>query len=118
MCILLVEDETLIRSIMRESLEEAGHEVFDVGTADDAIEAITNRHRPFSVLVTDLHLNGTRNGLDVARAMREFFPDVPVVLATGRPDVISREGAGDSFTLLAKPYGIRDLVSTIEAVRK
>ena len=116
MCILLVEDETLIRGIMRESLEEAGFEVLDVGSADDAIEAINVRLRPFSVLVTDLHLSSTQNGLDVAAAMRRHFPHVPIILATGRPDLLSRDDA--NFTLLPKPYGIRDLLNLVERVGK
>ncbi len=114
MCILLVEDETLIRGIMRESLEEAGFEVLDVGSAHEAIDAITARLRKFSVLVTDLHLSSPKNGLDVAAAMRRLFPHVPVILATGRPDLLSQEDA--SFTLLPKPYGIRDLLDLVTSV--
>ena len=116
MCILLVEDETLIRGIMRESLEEAGFEVLDVGSARDAIAVINAHLRTFSVLVTDLHLSSTQNGLDVAAAMRRRFPEVPVILATGRPDLLSREDA--SFTLLPKPYGIRELLDLVEHVTK
>ena len=114
-CILLVEDETLIRSIMRESLEEAGFEVFDVGTAAAALDAIETRARPFSILVTDLHLAGSVDGLAIARSMRTHFPAVPVVVATGRPDVLGEEGV--PFTLLAKPYGVSDLVRTVTRLR-
>lgn len=125
MCILFVEDEILIRDIMRESLLEAGFEVLDFGNADDAVAAISNRSHEFSVLVTDLHLPGGRDGLAVAEAMRAHYPHVPIVIATGRPDVLGADmlavdmpgTEASPFRLLAKPYGVRDLVRTVNELR-
>ena len=116
MCILFVEDEELIRGIMRESLLEAGYEVLDVANADDALAAIDGRSREFSFLVTDLHLPGGRDGLSVAHAMRARFPHVPIVIATGRPDVLGAET--ETFRLLPKPYGVVDLVRTVAQLRR
>ena len=117
MCVLLVEDEELIRMIMRENLEEAGFEVFDVASADEAIEAIEDSSRSFSVLVTDLHLAGRSDGLAVARSMRATHPETPVILATGRPDVLGNAAVDTPFVLLAKPYRGCDLIATIDRVR-
>jgi CheY-like chemotaxis protein len=55
--------------------------------------------------VTDIHMPGSRDGIAVARLLRERRPDVPVIYMTGRPGVLNGLGQlGDSTVLLAKPF--------------
>ncbi len=116
MCVLLVEDEVLIRSIMADSLREAGFDVVDVGTAQGALAAAADQTHDFTVLITDFHLAGTLNGLEVARLVRDLHPALPVIVATGRPDVLgSASQTAERYLVLAKPYGARKLIETIRA---
>jgi DNA-binding NtrC family response regulator len=114
MCVLLIEDEVLIRSIMVESLQDAGFDVYDAGTAEEAQRLIDDPPMPFSVLVTDVHLSGDTTGIELADRVRQRWPSMPVIVATGRPDAISaRERRERGYILLRKPYGPRELVTAI-----
>ena len=114
MCVLLVEDELLIRSIMAESLIDAGFTVIHAGSADEAMAMVDRLPHPVTVLVTDIHLPGGKTGLDVASAMRSRVPGLPIIVATGRPDVLGPDWQrAESVALLRKPYGPGELVATV-----
>ena len=114
-CVLLVEDEPMIRDIMAESLLDAGFEVHEVSSGEEAVEAIAKRARPYSVLVTDFHMQGKTTGIDVASRIREAYPGLPVVIASGRPDVFDpRWSREHGFKLLRKPYVASDLVALVK----
>ena len=71
--------------------------------------------RPFSVLVTDFHMPGPHDGAAVASCMRRACPGVPVVIATGRPEVLHPDWRKElGYTFLRKPYTAADLISVLE----
>jgi DNA-binding NtrC family response regulator len=112
--VLLVEDEAIIREIMAESLTDAGYGVIEAGTGDEAIALIRSHTHEFGIVVTDFHMPGAASGADVAACLGVEYPGLPVVIASGRPDVFktgwqTRLGYG----LLRKPYVPRDLVTII-----
>ncbi len=114
MCVLLVEDEPMIRDIMAESLLEAGFEVHDVSSGEEALEAIANKARGYTVLVTDFHMQGEATGIDVAARVRQTYPTMPVVIASGRPDVFHPGWSRDyGYRLLRKPYLASELVALV-----
>lgn len=114
MCILLVEDEWLIRTIMAEELTEAGFTVTSVETGDEAMTLLTE-DPGFTILVTDIHMPGKTDGIALARTVRERYPDVPIIYTTGRPDALDRASLpGGRVLTLVKPYKPSRL---IEAVR-
>jgi CheY-like chemotaxis protein len=115
MCILLVEDEWLIRTIMSEELIDAGFVVTSVETGDEAMGLLDSDEPGFNVLVTDIHMPGRTDGILLARTVRERFPNVPIIYTTGRPDALDRARLpGDRVLTLVKPYKPSRL---IEAVR-
>lgn len=114
MCILLVEDEYLIRSIVAEELTESGFEVCMAEDGDQAAALIAEPPTAFSLLVTDIHMPGRLNGIAVARLMREQHPEVPVIYMTGRPGVLNALGSlGDKEALVAKPFTPSDLLAVV-----
>lgn len=114
-CVLLVEDEVLIRSIMAESLADAGFEVIHAGTGDEALALMEKADEPIALLVTDIHLPGGKSGLDVAAVVRKRLPALPVIVATGRPDVLGAEWRrAERVVLLRKPYGPGELVAMVQ----
>lgn len=116
MCILLVEDEWLIRTIMAEELIEAGFDVTSVETGDEAMDLLTEEPG-FKILVTDIHMPGKTDGITLARVVRERYPNIPIIYTTGRPDALDRAGlpGGRVFTLV-KPYKPSRLIETIKDV--
>ena len=117
MCVLFVEDEPVIREIMSESLADAGFDVVEASSGDEAMEIIRTRTHPFSILVTDFHMPGTANGADVAACLRVEYPGLPVVIASSRPDVFKPAWRSElGYGLLRKPYVPRELVALIRTM--
>jgi DNA-binding response OmpR family regulator len=107
--VLVVEDEAVIRDLIVETLVEAGFQVEEAGTADDAVRLIDADG--FGLLITDVHMPGTLDGIDLARRAQSHKPALPVIVITGRPDVVHRlRGAGINGTVLPKPFMFDDLV--------
>ena len=90
-CILLVEDEPLIRSLLVEVLLEEDFEVVEAADGHAAMDAL-KRHEGVDLLLTDVHMPGGVSGIDVARHARARDPDLPVVFATGRPETLKNFG--------------------------
>lgn len=107
--VMLVDDERTLLRVAGLALRQAGHAVLAHEDALDALEAIETGPRP-AALVTDIAMPGC-DGLDLARAARARWPDLPVLLLSGY-SAASVEGAParEGFRLLAKPF-------TAEALR-
>ncbi len=118
MCILFAEDDPLIRMIMAEELMEAGFDVCVAGSGEAALNLLKDVLSKMRLLVTDVHMPGPTNGIDVARAVHRLRPDVPVVYMTGRPDVLrveeNRLRYGD--VLLSKPFTPSRLIAVVRQV--
>ncbi|GBC85593.1 Blue-light-activated protein [bacterium HR11] len=83
--VLVVDDEPLLRELMKEILQGDGHEVevADGGQAGlDAFHAALARGTPFDVVITDLGMPYV-DGRAVATAVKQASPATPVILMTG-----------------------------------
>lgn len=79
---LVVEDEILIRMDIAEELRRIGWDVVEVCSADDAIDVLTRDHN-FQLLLTDVHMPGTHDGLDLARLAKSQFRAIKVAVMSG-----------------------------------
>lgn len=105
MCVLLVEDEAIIRMMLVDVLSDAGFSVMEACSGDEAVELIRMPPATFSLLVTDVHIPGMLDGLQVARLMRQRYPGMPTIYMTGRPDIVREAGAlGPEEVLFPKPF--------------
>jgi PAS domain S-box-containing protein len=107
--ILVVDDEVEVALALQGMLEESGYAVRTAIGADEAIEAIGAR-RP-NLLLTDVTMPGTMDGVALAREVRQTVPDLPVVLITGNPMVVAESS---EFPLLQKPIVSRELNAAIQ----
>ncbi len=78
--ILVVDDETPIRTTMGDILRRRGYEVVTAASGEEALELI--HQRPFDLLLLDLRMPGL-SGLDVARRAHELHPDAAIIILTG-----------------------------------
>ena len=112
MCILLVEDEWLIRSMFAEELTLSGFAVREAENGDQASALIVEDATPYSLLATDIHMPGSLDGIGVARLLRTYRPDIPVIYMTGRPDMLNAlQPLGPKEVLLCKPFALSALLS-------
>jgi CheY-like chemotaxis protein len=69
MCVLVVENEPLVRAVAVEALETEGFEVIAAPSADYAVTLLQSRD-DIDVVFTDVAMPGTLNGFDLARLVR------------------------------------------------
>lgn len=114
--VLLAEDEEEIRSMLAEVLFDAGYEVVEAESGDAAAMLMDNADA-FDVLVTDVHMPGRLNGLDLGRQFRERYARSPILYVTGRPDAVRGvRMRPNREVVLFKPHGLRVLVATVQAM--
>lgn len=101
--VLLVEDNSDIRTATRKMLRDAGHTVIEATSADEAekLAAIPG----LDTLLSDISIEGSRNGLDLARTIQQRDKNIGIVLMTSLPpDNPTRQAAEAEFPLLPKPF--------------
>jgi CheY-like chemotaxis protein len=81
--VLVVEDETLIRELVAEELEDAGYTVVIANDADQAI-AILEARQDIRLVFTDIDMPGSMNGLKLAAAVRDRWPPVHIIITSGK----------------------------------
>jgi CheY-like chemotaxis protein/anti-sigma regulatory factor (Ser/Thr protein kinase) len=101
--ILLVDDEVEVALALQGMLDELGYATRVAIGADEAMQALRLR-RP-NLVLTDVTMPGTMDGVALGREIRARDPGLPVVLITGNPMVV----ADTEFPLIQKPIASRSL---------
>jgi two-component system, response regulator PdtaR len=110
--ILIVEDEALVRLIGADALEDAGYEVIDAESADEALRRL-DEAGDVEVLFTDIRMPGSMDGLELAKFVHNRWPAVKILLTSGDtwpPKAL----IPDDGRFLAKPYEIGKLQDEIK----
>lgn len=81
--VLVVEDDAIVRMDTASIIEEAGFEVIEAATADEAIVLLEAR-TDIKVVFTDIEMPGSMNGLKLAFTVRDRWPPVLIIIASGR----------------------------------
>jgi PAS domain S-box-containing protein len=111
---IVVEDEPLIMMTMVDMLEELGHSVREAGSGEEALRLI-EADVP-DIIVSDLGLPGM-GGEAFCNVVRQRWPEVPIVFATGRSaEPILEDGSHTAW--LAKPFNADQLQAAILEARK
>jgi CheY-like chemotaxis protein len=106
--VLVVEDEFVLREDIAAFLRECGCTVHEAYCAEQAT-AICRAGLRVDVLFTDIHLNGSANGWEVAKFFRAAHPTVGVVYTSGKP-VDQAQCVPDSL-FFTKPYSRADILT-------
>lgn len=109
--ILIVEDEPLVRMVARATLEDAGFELMEAATADEALRILSGT-QDFAAVVSDIEMPGEINGLELAWAIRAKWPNIAVVLTSGRQLPRPKDMPLD-VRFVAKPYHPAHLVQIV-----
>lgn len=98
--ILIVDDEALISMSTMDMLEDLGHTVLEANSGKQALELLA-ANGPVDLVMTDYSMPGM-SGAELALVLKETYPGLPVLLATGYADLPS--GTGDDLPRISKPY--------------
>src|SRR6185295_7130353 len=112
--LLVVEDDSGVRTTIVNFLELEGYAVDAVASSDEALERLSQNAYP--IVVSDIYIDG-RTGLDVLEAARRKDPGCSVILmsARGTMETVMAATRGGAFDYIAKPF---DLDRIIETVRR
>jgi CheY-like chemotaxis protein len=108
--VLIVEDEPLIRMNIVAVFEAEGFQVHEAPGAAAAL-ALLYSHVAVDAMFTDVDLDGGMDGLTLAAAVRDEWPDIKIVVASGVRRVSPREVPDGKF--FVKPYNPDTIVATI-----
>jgi DNA-binding NtrC family response regulator len=112
--ILLVEDDSSVRTTIVTFLELEGFEIEAVANTHDALARLANRQYP--LVISDIYIDD-RTGIDVLMAAKKQNHDCPVILMTARGsmETVMAATQNGAFDYLAKPF---ELDTLLEAVRR
>lgn len=112
--ILVVEDETLVRMVGAEILEDAGFDVLEASNADEALR-ILQSHDDVVLLFSDVDMPGSMDGLNLARVVHARWPDIRLLLTSGRHELTNAQ-VRDEGTFISKPWRSDKLIARIRAL--
>jgi PAS domain S-box-containing protein len=113
--ILLVDDEEMLIRLGKSILKKLGHTVTAFSNSQDALDCFRQDPQAFDLLLTDQMMPGL-TGLELAQQCLTLRPDLPVILATGYSEAISKEQAQAQGinAILWKPVTINTMAETIQ----
>ncbi|MBU2359166.1 MAG: response regulator [Alphaproteobacteria bacterium] len=114
--VLVVEDEPLIRMDAVDMITNAGFWTYEASSADQAI-ALMDQHADIGILFTDIEMPGTMDGLKLAAYVRDRWPPVLIIIASGAVGLDrSTFPAGASF--FPKPYAAHQITATLHEIAR
>ena len=105
--VLIVEDETLIRWAVAETLTDAGHRVLQATDAATALQAVGQVAEPFDVVLLDFRLPDS-DDLSLLERIRQLSPVSAVVMMTafGTPQMTAQAKSLGVYEVVAKPFDV------------
>ncbi len=119
--LLLLDDETMVRSVATQMVEKLGHTVVAVAEGSEAVELYRRameEGQPFDAVILDLTVPGGMGGEEVARRLWELDPGVRAIVASGYSDhpVMAEPGKFHFAGVIVKPFRLGDLARVLEKV--
>jgi two-component system cell cycle sensor histidine kinase/response regulator CckA len=81
--VLLVEDDDSMRKLSGMALENNGYQVVEAANGDEAVQIWPEHHGRIALLLTDLVLPGSVNGLDLGNRLQAQKPELKVIFTSG-----------------------------------
>ena len=115
--ILVIDDEPGIRGVIRDVLEDAGHEVTALENGRNAVNQI--KRAPIDLVITDIFMPEVE-GLETIRFIHRLYPDMPIIAISGI-DFQGRDYLGMSqkfgaTATLKKPFWPEELLDLVVRV--
>lgn len=116
--ILLAEDESVLRMLITDTLEDEGHDVVEAGNGKEAVE-IWEKRGPFDLVILD-YMMPVYTGLEVLTRLKEMelkhFPPVLILTAKSQESVRKEVLASGASGFMSKPFSPMELAERVEAL--
>lgn len=103
-CLLVVEDEALLRMLLETVLEDTDYDFRVLTSAGTALDALEREAACVDALVTNVNLGDAMTGFDIARRARELNPNVVVIYMSGDSGHRFEAEKVPGALFLAKPF--------------
>jgi CheY-like chemotaxis protein len=112
--VLIVDDEFLVRSLAAKVAEEAGFNVVEADDADEGIRILESRP-DIRLILTDIEMPGSMDGLELACAVSHRWPCIEVIVTSGKMRPHADE-LPDRGYFMPKPYSPSELTGLLQAL--
>jgi two-component system, response regulator PdtaR len=112
--VLIGEDEPIVRFYEYEVAEAAGFQTILAANADEAVRELEGSV-PVDILLTDVSMPGSMDGIDLANMVRGRWPDIRIVIVSSHVDSMEGDGRTD-VVYLHKPFTSAQLVAALHSV--
>jgi two-component system, response regulator PdtaR len=112
--ILIVEDDQLLKLLTVDIVEEAGYVALQASSADEAV-AIMESRTDIALLLTDIDMPGSMDGIKLAHAVRNRWPPIRIIVVSGRLHLLEEDLPTHS-RFFAKPYSSDAIISEIRSL--
>jgi DNA-binding NtrC family response regulator len=113
--ILVVDDEPDILALASAYLQEAGYRSLSAANADIAFIILKQPAIAFDLLITDIIMPGTLDGVSLAVEARRLLPDLPIIYMTGFGGIAEvRSRDAPPGALLNKPWNRQHFLNAVE----
>ena len=106
--VLVVEDEMVLRMRAVDIVEDAGFTAVEAVNADEAL-AILEARSDIALLISDIQMPGSMDGLKLAHAVHERWPNIKIILVSGQVKVSDVDKPVDS-RFIGKPLDVKQMV--------
>ena len=110
--VLVVDDQEEVREVTAAQLESLGYRVVQAASGHTALDLVGNGGG-LDLLIVDYAMPGM-SGIEVARAVADKCPDLPVIVATGYVDTSRFDKQAPQALMMKKPYRITELAKAVE----
>ncbi len=110
--VVIAEDEPLVRILAVDVLTEEGFVTIEAGTAAAALTVCKARPEAIDALFTDIRMPGSTDGLQLAHTVRERWPWISVLIASGNIFLNPKE-LPNGARFLPKPYDMREVARVL-----
>lgn len=100
--VLVVDDSALIRMGAVDLVQSVGYEALEAQDADEAIRILESRN-DIDLVFTDVQMPGTMDGLKLAHYIRNRWPPVKLIVASGRA-ILEESSLPTGSHYFSKPY--------------
>ncbi|MHC4066124.1 MAG: response regulator [Planctomycetota bacterium] len=115
--ILIVDDEPMIRYVLRAHLADSGYAVLEAGTGAEALDLYELHGHAIDAVILDLHMPGL-SGEECYARLRRIDPQVRVIVSTGssveyKPDTQALQGVA---AIVEKPFKLADFKQLLDGI--
>jgi CheY-like chemotaxis protein len=111
--ILVVDNERVVRALVRRTLEAEDFQVEEATDGESALTLIQAREDPFDLVLTDLSMPGI-DGRQVTETLARYRPTVAVLCMSANPDAVPHVGSADTpVRVMLKPFTAEDLYHAV-----